>query len=76
MGSTGAHQLYNHTEVPCQYMDLCTDMTIDVCEYPDTGKINVWAPNLEQIHLKDQTVGYFEGEENVREKWKGHLINK
>ncbi|MBT3320256.1 MAG: cupin domain-containing protein [Clostridia bacterium] len=75
-GATGAHQLYNHTDTPCQYVDLYTDMGIDVCEYPDSGKINAIGENLGQIHFKKQNAGYFEGEENVREKWKGHLTKK
>lgn len=75
LGATGAHQMYNHTDKPCQYVDLCTDMGLDVCEYPDSGKINVMGP-VDQIHYKNLAVGYFDGEENVREKWAGHLSNK
>lgn len=70
MGSTGAHQMYNHTDEPCQYVDLCTDIGLDVCEYPDTGKINVIGPNISELHYKNQEVSYFENEENVRDKWK------
>lgn len=73
MGASGAHQMYNHTDAPCQYVDLCTDMGIDVCEYPDSGKINVMGP-VGQIHYKNQAVEYLDGEEHVREKWKGQLL--
>lgn len=71
-GSEGAHQMYNHTEQSCRYVNLCTDIGIDVCEYPDTNKINVTGKTLGEIHLKDNSVGYFEGEESVRKKWKGY----
>ncbi|WP_340003528.1 cupin domain-containing protein [Paenibacillus sp. FSL K6-0276] len=32
IGPDGAHQLYNHTEAPCRYLDLRTNQGIDVCE--------------------------------------------
>ncbi|MDR1675871.1 MAG: cupin domain-containing protein, partial [Tannerella sp.] len=35
MGASGAHQLYNHTDEPCTYLDIRTFMGYDVCEYPD-----------------------------------------
>jgi uncharacterized cupin superfamily protein len=68
MGETGAHQFYNHGEEPCTYLDVRTFSGMDVCEYPDTGKILI-APSLE-IYAKDSKVGYFQGEENILEKWK------
>jgi hypothetical protein len=40
---------------------------MDVCEYPDSGKINV-SPNNE-VFVKDSQVDYFYGEENVSSKW-------
>lgn len=68
MGETGAHQLYNHTQEPCVYLDIRTFIGYDVCEYPDSNKI-LLAPSYE-IFAKDAQVKYFEGEENVRDKWK------
>ena len=38
-GETGAHQLYNHTDEPCTYLDLRSFIGHDVCEYPDSGKL-------------------------------------
>ena len=66
-GETGAHQLYNHTEEPCIFLDIRTFIGFDVCEYPDSDKIYI-APTAE-IYWKDSTVGYFAGEENILEKW-------
>lgn len=68
MGETGAHQLYNHTQEPCIYLDIRTFIGYDVCEYPDSNKI-LLAPSFE-IFSKDAGVKYFEGEENIRDKWK------
>lgn len=68
MGETGAHQLYNHTQEACIYLDIRTFIGYDVCEYPDSNKI-LLAPSFE-IFSKDAKVKYFEGEENAGEKWK------
>ncbi len=65
MGPSGAHQLYNHTEEICEYIDIRTEAGIDVCEYPDSGKINI-PPYI--FERKDQ-VDYFKGEENVEDVW-------
>jgi len=67
IGETGAHQLFNHTTEPCTYLDIRTFIGHDVAEYPDSNKIFL-APSRE-IFKKDSTVNYFEGEENIKEKW-------
>ncbi|MFV0483541.1 MAG: hypothetical protein ACK5MG_05540, partial [Bacteroidales bacterium] len=66
-GESGAHQLYNHTQEPCTYLDIRTFIGHDIAEYPDSDKIFI-VPSYE-IFKKDSQVGYFEGEENVKEKW-------
>ena len=67
MGETGAHQFFNHGTEPCTYLDIRTFLGYDICEYPDSGKI-LLAPSFE-IFNKESKVGYFEGEENILEKW-------
>lgn len=67
MGETGAHQLYNHTQEACVYLDVRSYIGYDVCGYPDSDKI-LLAPSFE-IFRADSIAGYFDGEENVREKW-------
>jgi uncharacterized cupin superfamily protein len=71
---TGAHQLYNHTEEPCIYLDVRTFIGYDVCEYPDSNKIFL-APSYD-IFKKDSNVNYFEGEENVKDKWRQLIESK
>jgi len=66
-GETGAHQLYNHTTEPCIYLDIRTFIGHDICEYPDSNKLFI-VPTYE-IFNKESLVAYFEGEENIREKW-------
>lgn len=74
MGSQGAHQLYNHTDQPCCFLDIRTDLGLDVCDYPDSGKINI-LPNRE-IYLSDAKVDYNQGEENVSERWPESIVQK
>ena len=72
MGETSAHQFYNHNTDPCTYLDIRTIREIDVCEYPDSGKINISPFN--EIFIKDSQVDYFHGEKDVDEKWKDRGI--
>jgi uncharacterized cupin superfamily protein len=67
MGETGAHQFYNHGTEPCTYLDVRSFLGSDIAEYPDSGKI-LLAPSMETFR-KEAKSGYFEGEENVLEKW-------
>jgi uncharacterized cupin superfamily protein len=67
-GETGAHQLFNHTEEPCVYLDIRTFTGFDVCEYPDSNKINFMP--MDEIFSRDSQVNYFDGEKNIQDKWK------
>jgi uncharacterized cupin superfamily protein len=66
-GPSGAHQLYNHSDSPCVYLDLRTTFGIDVCEYPDSGKIGI-LPFLE-IFESSSRVDYYKGEKSISGKW-------
>ena len=67
MGKAGAHQFQNHTSEDCTYLDIRTFLNVDVCEYPDTGKVNIIPPY--DIFYKNTAVDYYEGEENILSKW-------
>ena len=66
-GETGAHQLYNHTEESCVYLDIRTYIGYDIAEYPDSDKILI-APSFE-IFNKNSQAGYFDGEKSVKDIW-------
>lgn len=66
-GEGGAHQLYNHTEEPCTFLDMRSFIGYDVCEYPDSDKIII-VPNGETFRIGEQ-VPYFDGEEDIRTVW-------
>jgi uncharacterized cupin superfamily protein len=73
-GPSGAHQLFNHGDSPCVYLDLRTTMGIDICEYPDSNKINILP--YQEVFESSTKVDYYKGEENVRAKWPEEIINK
>ncbi|NLC17354.1 MAG: cupin domain-containing protein [Clostridiales bacterium] len=61
--ANGAHQIKNISDENLIYLDFDTHNDIDVCFYPDTGKVGVWGRGVNQIYrIKDQ-VTYFDGEE-------------
>jgi uncharacterized cupin superfamily protein len=71
-GPSGAHQLYNHSDTACLYFDLRTTVGIDVCEYPDSNKINI-LPDLE-IFESSAKVDYYKGEADVKSKWPDDIV--
>ncbi len=73
-GDTGTHQLYNHSDAPCVYLDVRTTVGIDVCEYPDSGKISI-LPQLEVFESASR-VSYYQGEENVAARWPAEILRK
>ncbi len=73
-GPSGTHQLYNHSDEQFVYIDLRTQANIDVCEYPDSGKINI-LPSLD-IFEEGSKVPYYTGEEGVRDKWPEELLKQ
>lgn len=66
-GASGAHQLKNESTDQLKYLDIRTDLGMDVCEYPDSGKVNI-LPAFEIYEQKDK-VDYFHGEKNVKDIW-------
>jgi uncharacterized cupin superfamily protein len=73
-GPTGAHQLYNHADTPCVYLDIRSAYGIDVTDYPDSGKIAIF-PSRE-IFEKSSGTEYFKGEDNPAKHWPKEIIKK
>ena len=62
-GAEGAHKLTNTSETELlRYIDFDVVHDIDVCEYPDSGKIGIWGMDINRIYPKDSDVDYYEGE--------------
>ena len=71
-GPGGAHQLYNHGREPCRYLDIRTEANVDVCEYPDSKKINI-LPAIEVFSAQSR-VPYYTDETNVRDHWPKEIL--
>ncbi len=67
MGPSGAHQLHNNTDGQCKFLDIRTHLGIDVCDYPDSGKVNILPYN--EIYESETKVNYYKGEQDVKKKW-------
>lgn len=66
-GESGAHQLRNHIDEPCTYLDMRSYIGHDVCEYPDSDKI-ILVPGGETFHRSEQHP-YFDGETDTDKIW-------
>jgi uncharacterized cupin superfamily protein len=73
-GPTSAHQLHNHGESTCVYLDIRTVDGVDVTEYPDSGKLAI-LPSLE-VFRGDSKVDYFDGEEDVASRWPAEIMKR
>ncbi|MEK6705385.1 MAG: cupin domain-containing protein [Bdellovibrionota bacterium] len=72
--SDGAHQFYNHSHQPFRFLALSTMDDFEVCEYPDSKKINV--TKIKKVFQGGTDVDYLKDEENPSRFWpKEHLRN-
>ena len=61
--SEGAHKLTNLSETEnLVYLDIGVMYDMDVCLYPDSGKIAVWGKDTNKIFRVEDNVPYFESE--------------
>ncbi len=69
-GPEVAHQIINTGTSDLRYLALSTLVDIEVCEYPDSGKVSVFAkgdggePGLRKIFRAETTVDYYDREES------------
>lgn len=62
-GEGGAHKLTNISDTETLiYLDFDVTHDLDVCEYPDSGKIAVWGKGINRVYPKDDNVDYYSGE--------------
>ena len=62
-GSAGAHKLTNISETEkLMYIDFDVIHDLDVCIYPDSGKIGVWGKEVNRVYPVDAHVDYYQGE--------------
>jgi len=61
-GREYAHQIVNDSEAPLEYLSFSTQESVEVVEYPDSGKLMARAPGTRQITRRQDAVDYWEGE--------------
>jgi uncharacterized cupin superfamily protein len=69
-GPTGAHQVVNRSSEPARYVVASSNVSPEICEYPDSGKVasfsrtpSTQGERLVTIHRFENHVDYFDGEE-------------
>jgi uncharacterized cupin superfamily protein len=67
-GAEVAHQIINTGTTAMRYLALSTQVDVDACEYPDSGKVMVAAGKrgdrrLRKIYRAEDTVDYYDREE-------------
>lgn len=69
-GPEVAHQIINTGTVPLRYLAVSTLSSTEVCEYPDSGKVGIFAeasgatgaPGLRRMFRDESTVDYYDRE--------------
>jgi len=59
-GAQGAHTLTNASAgEPLVYLDFDATHDLDVCYYPDSGKVGIWGKGIDVLYRAEETVGYY-----------------
>ena len=62
-GPEVAHQIINTGTRELRYLALSTVADVEVCEYPDSGKVSMWTGRgLRKIFRAEDTAGYYDRE--------------
>jgi uncharacterized cupin superfamily protein len=68
-GPEVAHQIVNTGRTDLRYLALSTLADVEICEYPDSGKVSTVAGSganrLHGMHRKAAAVGYYDGEDTA-----------
>lgn len=72
-GPEVAHQIINTGSITMRYLSLSTLSNIEVCEYPDSNKVGVFAgepgaPGLRKMFRAEATVDYYDREATIAAK--------
>jgi uncharacterized cupin superfamily protein len=61
------HQIINTSAAPLKYLSIRTRQAPEVCEYPDSGKVNAFSNGCILIQRKADSLDYWEGEPGADE---------
>jgi uncharacterized cupin superfamily protein len=58
-GPETAHQIVNDSNEALAYLSVSTMMEVEVCEYPDSRKVGVYAGELRQMTRAGESLDYW-----------------
>jgi uncharacterized cupin superfamily protein len=61
-GPETAHQIINDSDAELAYLSVSTMMPVEVCEYPDSGKIGAFGGDLRHLTRAGDELDYWVGE--------------
>ena len=61
-GPETAHQIINDSIADLAYLSISTNMPAEICEYPDSKKVGVFAQGVKHMTHADAHVDYWTGE--------------
>jgi uncharacterized cupin superfamily protein len=61
-GPETAHQIINDSDAELAYLSISTRRTVEVCEYPDSGKIGAYGGELRHMTQSHHHIDYWTGE--------------
>lgn len=61
-GPETAHQIVNDSDAELAYLSVSTMLPVEVCEYPDSKKVGVFATGLRHMTHAEHNVDYWTGE--------------
>lgn len=56
------HHLINTSDAPLHYLSISNKLPIEVCEYPDSGKVGTFAPGVRLLQRREAGLDYWDGE--------------
>ena len=61
-GPETAHQIINDSDADLAYLSVSTMMPVEICEYPDSGKIGAFGGKLRHMTRADANLDYWTDE--------------
>jgi uncharacterized cupin superfamily protein len=61
-GAETAHQIINDSDAELAYVAVGVEQPIEICEYPDSGKVGAYGSTVRHITRADDAVDYWHGE--------------
>ena len=56
------HHIINTSDAPLHYLSISTQSKLEICEYPDSGKLGAYAPGVRFMQRRETGVDYWDGE--------------